>query len=68
MLITLIPKFDNPKSTNHFSPISLCNVCYKVIAKILANRMKQLLNKMISPLQRMFSSSKFINDNLMLAH
>ena len=25
-LITLIPKFDNPESTNHFRPISCCNV------------------------------------------
>ena len=49
--ITLIPKSDDPESTNHFRPISLCNICYKIIAKILANRVKHLLHKIISPLQ-----------------
>ena len=50
-LITLIPKVDNLKASNHYRPISLCNVCYKIIAKILANRVKPLLNKIVSPLQ-----------------
>ena len=49
--ITLIPKSDDPESTNHFRPISLCNICHKIIAKILANRVKHLLHKIISPLQ-----------------
>ena len=66
--ITLIPKSDNPESTNHFIPISLCNVSYKIIAKILANRIKQLLNKIISPLQGAFAPGKLINDNIMIAH
>ena len=68
MLTTLIPKSNNSESTNHFGSISLCNVCYKIIAKILANRMKQLLNKIISSLQVAFASGKLINDNVMLAH
>ena len=67
-LNTLIPKFDNPGSTNHFRPISLCNVCYKIIATILDNRMKQLLNKIVSPLQGVFALVRLINDNVMLAH
>ena len=66
--ITLIPKSDNPGSTNHFRPISLCNICYKVIAKILANRVKHLLSKIISPFQGDFARGKLINDNNMLAH
>ena len=48
--ITLIPKSNNPESTNHFRPISLCNICCKIITKILANRVKHLLSKIISPL------------------
>ena len=66
--ITLIYKFDNPKSTNHFKPFSLCNICYKIIIKILANRIKHFLNKIISPLQGAFALGRLINDNIMLAH
>ena len=51
----MIPKSDNLESTNDFSHIRLCNDCYKIIAKILANRIKQLLNKIMSPLQEAFA-------------
>ena len=47
---TLIPKSDNLESPNHYRPISLCNAYYKIITKILANRVKLLLNKIVSPL------------------
>ena len=66
--IMLISESDNLGSTNHFRPISLCNICYKIITKILANRVKHLLNKIISPLQGAFGLDRLINDNIMLAH
>ena len=66
--ITWIPKFDNIESTNHFRPINLCNVCYKIIAKILVNRMKHLLNKIIPHLQGVFAPVGLINDNIILGH
>lgn len=47
--IVLIPKVVNPSSLNHYRPISLCNVLYTVISKIIANRLKSLLNKLVCP-------------------
>ncbi|KAA3467738.1 reverse transcriptase [Gossypium australe] len=35
--IALIPKINNPKNMTHFRPISLCNVIYKITAKVLVN-------------------------------
>eukprot|EP01018_Ginkgo_biloba_P003770 Gb_15008 [translate_table: standard] len=41
--IALIPKSDNPSSFDEYRPISLCNCIYKIIAKIIARRVKRLL-------------------------
>ena len=46
--ISLIPKIDIPQSFEDFRPISLCNVIYKVIAKIITKRIKPFLSASIS--------------------
>jgi hypothetical protein len=66
--IALIPKVDNPSQVNHFRPISLTNFNYKIISKILSNRFKPLLEKLISPLQSAFLKGRSIHDNIVLAH
>ena len=46
--IALIPKIDNPTSLNDFIPISLCNYVYKVVSKIIAHKLKDILSLHIS--------------------
>ncbi|VFQ71262.1 unnamed protein product [Cuscuta campestris] len=48
-LITLIPKSNTPKSFNDFRPISLFTFVSKIHSKHLANRLKGMLHKLISP-------------------
>lgn len=49
--ITLIPKVSHPRSAADFDPTSLYNVSYKIIAKVLTNRLKRVLNVVISNAQ-----------------
>ena len=47
-MITLIPKENEARTPDHYRPISLCNVVYKIISKVIANRLKPLLPSSIS--------------------
>ena len=66
-LIVLIPKCENPSSMKELSPILLCNVLYKLVAKVLAKRMKDVLCRPISPSQTTFVPGRSITDNILLA-
>ena len=48
-ILSLAPKNVNDDEINDFRPISLCIVGYKVISKIIANRLKPFLPKLMLP-------------------
>lgn len=53
---------------NEFRPISCCNVCYKVISKIIANRIKVFLPHLVDENQSAFIQGRCIQDNILLMH
>ncbi|XP_028053421.1 uncharacterized protein LOC114257814 [Camellia sinensis] len=66
--IALIPKNENPASLNEYRPINLVGSMYKILAKILSNRLKQVLPRIISETQSAFMRGRNILDGILIAN
>ncbi|PKU69365.1 putative mitochondrial protein [Dendrobium catenatum] len=65
--ITLIPKNSHASHINDYRPISLCNVFYKIVAEVLANRLKWDLPLIIHDSQSGFIAKRCSTDYIILA-
>jgi hypothetical protein len=63
----LIPKISNADVVNQFRPIAMANFKFKIISKILADRLALVMPSIISPEQRGFIQGRFIRDSICLA-
>lgn len=66
-VIYLLPKCTAPSNLNQFRPISLSNVLVKVVSKVLATRLKPLMNKLTGPFQTSFIPGRQPSDNITAA-
>ncbi|XP_043687599.1 uncharacterized protein LOC122638815 [Telopea speciosissima] len=66
--ICLIPKTDSTSSFAGYRPIALCNLFYKIITKILSNRLQGVVGKVVSDNQSAFIKGRSIVDNILVCH
>ena len=66
--LTLIPKVANPVDLNDFRPISLIGILYKLISKVLAERLKKVTGRVISNVQSAFVKGRPILDGVLIAN
>ncbi|KAK0607568.1 hypothetical protein LWI29_016836 [Acer saccharum] len=65
--ITLIPKCGHPETVRDFRPISLVSSMYKILAKVLANRLKKVMDSVIGENQMAFVANRQIMDSFVVA-
>lgn len=66
-LIVLIPKNDSPKNFGQFHPIRLCSIMYKLVMKVISNRLKIVLPNLILQEQVRLIAGRNIMDNIIVA-
>jgi hypothetical protein len=67
-VITLLPKTDNAMEMKKIRPIRLLNVCYKIIAEVLNNRLTSCIHKVLSDCQIGFIKGRFILESVITLH
>lgn len=66
-ILALVPKKIDSMEMRYCHPIACCNVLYKVVSKILANRLRVLLPRIISANQSAFIQGRLLQENVLLA-
>ena len=66
--VTLIPKKQNAINIRDFHPISLIGSVYKILAKVLANRLRRVLDGLISESQNAFVGGRQTLDSVLIAN
>lgn len=67
-IIGLIPKVLDADAIQKFRPICLLNVSYKILTKLLANRLGLIIAKVISLTQTTFVTDRYIMEGVVLLH
>lgn len=66
--ITLIPKKNDPVCVSDFRPISLINSSFKLLLKVLANRLMVVMSKLVSEEQTAFIKGRNINESIFIVN
>ncbi|WOG86655.1 hypothetical protein DCAR_0205872 [Daucus carota subsp. sativus] len=66
-VVCLIPKVKQPQQMTDLRPISLCNVLFRILSKVMENRLKGCLSTVISEQQSAFVEGRLLTDNALIA-
>ena len=66
--LTLIPKKNNAIDVKDFQPISLVGSVYKLLSKVLPNRLRVVLDSLVSESQNAFVRRRQILDSVLIAN
>jgi hypothetical protein len=68
IFLMLIQKEERVMHPNQYRPIVLCNVIYKIIAKVIAMHLKPIMSYIISQEQGGYVEGRKIMDSVILSH